>query len=95
GLKLNPEKYFFFEQELPFFGHVISEEGIQIDLNKIAVMRNFSVSKDLTQLRGFIALTSYYKRFIKGFANIVEPLNRLFKKNTPFIWTQDQQNAFE
>lgn len=95
GLKLSPEKCFFFEQELPFLGHVISGEGIQTDPNKIAVMRNFPVPKDLTQLRGFIALTSYYRRFIKGFANIVEPLNRLFKKNTPFIWTQDQQDAFE
>ena len=48
GLKLSPEKCFFFEQELPFLGHVISGEGIQTDPNKIAVMRNFPVPKDLT-----------------------------------------------
>ncbi|CAG8553551.1 9144_t:CDS:1, partial [Funneliformis caledonium] len=85
GLKLSPEKYFFFEQELSFLGYIISKEGIQTDPNKIAIMRNFPVPKDLTQLRKFIALISYYRRFIKGFANIIEPLNRLFKKNTPFI----------
>ncbi|CAG8746545.1 7341_t:CDS:1, partial [Funneliformis caledonium] len=56
--------------ELPFLRHVISEEGIQTYPNKIAVMKNFSVPKDLTQFRGFIALTSYYRRFIKGFTNI-------------------------
>ena len=95
GLKLSPEKCFFFEQKLPFLGHVISREGIQTDPEKVITIRNFPIPRDLTQLRGFIALASYYRRFIKGFANIVEPLNRLLKKNTPYNWTQQQQDAFE
>ena len=95
GLKLSPEKCFFFEQKLPFLGHVISGNRIQTDSDKVATIKNFPIPKDLTQLRGFIALASYYRRFIKGFANIVEPLNKLLKKNTPYIWTQYQQAAFE
>jgi len=49
----------------------------------------------LTQLRGFIALASYYRRFVKNFSSIVEPLNRLLKKNTPYAWKKDQQDVFE
>ena len=75
GLKLSPEKRFFFEEELPFLGHVVSRKGIHTDPEKLKVIDNFPIPKDLTQLRGFIALASYYRKFVKGFSSIVEPLN--------------------
>ncbi|GES72789.1 retroviral-like aspartic protease 1 [Rhizophagus clarus] len=86
GLKLSPEKCFFFKDEIPFLGHVVSRKGIQTDPEKLRVIKEFPVPKDLTQLRGFIALASYYRKFVKGFSSIAEPLNRLLKKNTPYIW---------
>jgi hypothetical protein len=95
GLKLSPEKCFFFKQELPFLGHVVSRSGIQTDPEKLRTIRDFPIPKDLTQLRGFIALASYYRKFVKNFSSIAEPLNRLLKKNTPYIWGKDQQMAFE
>lgn len=95
GLKLSPEKCFFFKDELPFLGHVISCNGIQTDPEKLRTIKEFPIPKDLTQLRGFIALASYYRKFVKNFSSIAEPLNRLLKKNTPFIWGKDQIKSFE
>ncbi|EXX59485.1 gag-pol fusion protein [Rhizophagus irregularis DAOM 197198w] len=95
GLKLSPEKCFFFKEELPFLGHVVSRKGIHTDPEKLRTINEFPIPKDLTQLRGFIALASYYQKFVKNFSSIVEPLNRLLKKNIPYIWDKDQQAAFE
>ena len=95
GLKLSPEKCFFFKDEIPFLGHVVSRNGIQTDPEKLRVIKEFPIPKDLTQLRGFIALASYYRKFVKKFSAIAEPLNRLLKKNVPYIWGQDQNAAFE
>ena len=64
GLKLSPEKCFFFKDELPFLGHVVSRKGIHTDPEKLKVIREFPIPKDLTQLRGFIALASYYRKFV-------------------------------
>lgn len=95
GLKLSPEKCFFFKEELPFLGHVVSREGIHTDPEKLRVIKDFPIPRDLTQLRSFLALASYYRKFVKGFSAIAEPLNRLLKKGTPYAWTDDQQEAFE
>ncbi|GET03433.1 retroviral-like aspartic protease 1 [Rhizophagus clarus] len=95
GLKLSPEKCFFFKDEIPFLGHVVSHHSIQTDPEKLRVIREFPVPKDLTQLRDFITLASYYQKFVKNFSRIVEPLNRLLKKNTPFVWRNDQVDSFK
>lgn len=95
GLKLSPEKCFFFKDEIPFLGHVVSRTGIHTDPEKLKVIKEFPVPRDLTQLRGFIALASYYRKFVKNFSSVVEPLNRLLKKNTPYVWGKDQHDAFE
>src|ERR1051325_12133826 len=72
GLKLSPEKCFFFKAELPFLGHVVSRKGIHTDPEKLRVIKEFPIPKDLTQLRGFIALASYYRKFVKNFSSIAE-----------------------
>jgi hypothetical protein len=61
----------------------------------LRIIKEFPVPNDLTQLRGFIALASYYRKFVKNFSAIAEPLNRLLKKSIPYVWTVDQQSAFE
>src|SRR6266480_3603279 len=95
GLKLNPEKCFFGKQELSFLGYVIGKNGIHTDPSKIEKVQNFPVPRTLTQLRGFLGLASYYRRFIKGFSTIANPLNKLLKKNIPYNWTEAQQAAFD
>lgn len=95
GLKLNPEKCKFASTELAFLGHVISKDGIRTDPGKISKVKDFPRPTNLTQLRGFLGLASYYRRFIKDFSKIANPLNKLLKKNVPFNWTNAQQQAFE
>jgi hypothetical protein len=95
GLKLSLEKCFFFKDKIPFLGHVVSRKEIHTDPEKLRTIKEFPVPKDLMQLQGFIALASYYRKFVKGFSSIAEPLNRLLKKNTPYIWSKDQHDAFE
>lgn len=77
GLKLKPTKCHFAKQELKFLGHVISQAGIATDPKKIESVQNFPIPRNLRQLRGFLGLASYYRKFVKGFTNIAAPLNRL------------------
>jgi hypothetical protein len=95
GLKLNPEKCFFIKKELSFLGYVISSEGIHTDPTKIDKVRDFPIPKNVTQLRGFLGLASYYRRFIKDFSKIANPLNKLLRKHATYQWTPEQQEAFE
>ncbi|GJT22827.1 reverse transcriptase [Tanacetum coccineum] len=75
-------------------GHVISTQGVATDPTKIQVVANWHVPSSLKQLRGFLGLTSYYRRFIKGFAMISRPLTQLLKKGT-YEWNSKAQSAFE
>ena len=65
------------------------------DPAKIEKVKEFPVPTNLTSLRGFVGLASYYRHFIKDFAKIAAPLHKLFKKNQPYNWTEKQQKAFD
>jgi hypothetical protein len=95
GLKLGKDKCCFGKQQLAFLGHIISEKGILPDPSKIDKVQNYPAPTNLTELRGFIGLASYYRRFILNFSRIVEPLNKLLKKDTPFIWSETCQQAMD
>jgi hypothetical protein len=84
-LKLSPEKCFFFKDEILFLGHVVSQDSIHTDLEKLRIIKEFPVPNDLTQLRGFIVLAFYYQKFVKNFSAIAKPLNRLLKKSIPYV----------
>ena len=95
GLKLHPSKSRLFQVRTKFLGHIVSGEGISPDEEKIRAVRDWPTPSNLTEARGFVALASYYRRFIEGFADIARPLHELTRKGVAFEWTHRQQEAFE
>jgi len=76
-----------------FLGHIISEQGVATDPHKIQVIINWPLPTGLKQLRGFLGLTSYYRRFIKGYGSICKPLTQLLKKDV-IGWNEVATAAF-
>jgi hypothetical protein len=95
GLKLGKDKCDFAKLELAFLGHIVSGQGISPDPSKIDKIKNFPIPKNITELRGFLGLASYYRRFIQDFSTSAAPLHLLLRKDAPYIWTEPQQKAFE
>ncbi|GKD35106.1 putative mitochondrial protein [Tanacetum coccineum] len=87
-------KRVFVVDQVKYLGHVISAKGVSIDPSKIEAMKNWPVPRNIKELRGFLGLTGYYRRFIKGFATISQPLSNLLKNNV-FHWSTDAQISFE
>nr|GFB60368.1 putative reverse transcriptase domain-containing protein [Tanacetum cinerariifolium] len=85
----------FWLQEVHFLGHVVNSEGIHVDPNKIEVVKNWKPPKTPTDIRSFLGLAGYYRRFIASFLNIVKPLTLLTQKNKKFEWGDEQENAFQ
>ncbi|UYV67607.1 K02A2.6-like, partial [Cordylochernes scorpioides] len=95
GLVLNPDKCLFGTKRLSIFGHLVDGEGVHPDPGKVDAMSKFPTPKSLTDVRSFIGMCSYYRRFIKNFAQKAEPLHRLLRKDTRFEWGPDQRQAYE
>ena len=94
NLKLKPKKCLFLREEVPYLGHVVTREGIHPDPSKTAKIREYPVPKDVSQLRQFLGLASYYRRFICGFSKIAAPLHALLRKDVCFQWDDSCQQAF-
>ena len=94
GLKLKPKKCNFFKKRVPFLGHVVSNEGISTDPEKIRVVKEWPIPKTITEVRSFLGLASYYRRFIKSFAHIAKPLHKLTSKANKFEWNDECQESF-
>ena len=93
GLKLKPSKCHFYYKQVQFLGHVISGNGVATDPEKIESVQNFPRPSSLSDIRSFLGLCSYYRRFIKDFSKIVTPLSKLTRKDTPFHWGSEEQCA--
>ncbi len=95
GLKLKPNKCFFLRDEVTYLGHTISKKGIAPDPLKTKKMREYPVPTNVTKVQQFLGLSSYYRRFVSGFAKIAGPLHALLKKGATFKWTLECQQAFD
>ena len=94
-LKLKPSKCEFFSRQVKFLGHVVSDRGVQTDPEKIAVVKDWPVPRCLSELRTYLGFCSYYRRFVRGFADIAAPLHELTKKGRQFVWTERCQQSFD
>ncbi|KAD5960466.1 hypothetical protein E3N88_11938 [Mikania micrantha] len=85
----------FWLREVQFLGHVINSDGIHVDPAKIEAIKNWDVPTTPTEIRSFLGLAGYYRRFISNFSKIALPLTKLTQKSEPFVWTQKQEEAFQ
>ena len=92
---MNPKKWSFVKQRVEYLGHVITPEGISPNPDKVRVVQEFPTTINLKELRSFVGLANHYRRFVRGFTNIANPLNPLTKKNVPFVWTVACAEAFD
>jgi hypothetical protein len=93
-LKAKMSKCTFFAPQVEYLGHIISGQGVATNPSKIQDILEWESPTTVTQLRGFLGLTGYYRRFIKGYATICKPLHEALKKNS-FTWSTEQENAFQ
>jgi len=95
GLKVKPTKCALFQQEVHFLGHQVSCHGIEPLPDKIQTTKEWPIPHCIRDVRAFFGLASYYRKFVRNFASIAEPLSRLTKKSAKFEWTDEAQKAFE
>ena len=95
NLTLQPEKCHFLGKEITYLGHVITQNGVKPDPRKIEAVKNFPLPKTRKNIKQFLGLIGYYRRFIPDFAKLAKPLTFLTKLGVKYIWGQPQQKAFE
>ena len=95
GLKLKPGKCHFVCQQVEYLGHLITPKGLLPNPKEVSAVTDFPTHTSVTQVRQFIGLVSYYRRFIEGFAEIVRHLHQLMKQNAEFKWTGECQEALD
>jgi hypothetical protein len=87
-------KCYFYQKKIHYLGHIILEQGIAIDPEKIESIRRWRTPKNLSDIRYFMGLVGYYRSFIVGFSKISHPITSLQKKGTKFEWTLKCENNF-
>ncbi|MCG8049195.1 MAG: DDE-type integrase/transposase/recombinase [Candidatus Thiodiazotropha taylori] len=94
GLKIKPDKCELLPERMKLLGHVISTAGIEVDQEKISVIKAWPTPSNITELRSFLAHCGYYQRFIADYADITAPLRKLDKQNVQFVWNEECSSAF-
>jgi len=94
NLKLNPKKCVLFQRKITFLGHVVSGYGLSTDPRKTEAVSAWPVPRSDAEVRSFLGLTSYYRRFIYEYAHIAKPLHELSESGKEFLWTEACEKAF-
>ncbi len=95
NLKLNPNKCSFAAKNITFLGHVVSKGGTKSDPGKIEAVLHFPQPRTVTNVKSFLGLTGYYRKYVKGYARLAAPLFELTRKDVDFVWNMGCQQAFQ
>jgi hypothetical protein len=87
-------KYDFWLREIKFLGHTISQDGVSVDPEKVQEVMNWKPPTTMWQIRSFLGLAGYYRRFIPDFSRIAKPMTELLKKGVRYEWSQKCEDAF-
>lgn len=94
GLTLNREKCKFCLGELKYLGYVINKNGLQVDPDKISAILKIPVPRSVSDVRRFVGVASWYRRFIPNFSSLTAPLTGLLKKTHKWVWSQECEDSF-
>ncbi|GJS56099.1 putative reverse transcriptase domain-containing protein [Tanacetum coccineum] len=85
----------FWLQQVAFLGHIVSADGIIMDPSKVEAITKWPRPTTVTEVRSFLGLAGYYRRFVEGFSRLALPLTQLMRKGEKFVWTDERQESFE
>lgn len=94
GMKLKLKKCKFAYEKVLYLGHIISKEGIEVDPEKINAINTIKELRSVAEVKSFLGLCSYYRKFINQFSIIARPLYKLLEKNSQFEWGKESEKAF-
>ena len=95
NLTLKPSKCHFFQKKVEFLGHIVDKEGVHTDPKKIEAIQKWTIPTRVKEVRAFLGITGYYRRFIRDYGKIAKPLHQLTEKGNGFKWTEETNQAFE
>ena len=95
GLKINPAKTILVRPEIKYLGHIISADGVKPDVAKIQAIKDLAAPTLVRDVRKFLGLTGYYRKFAPHYAFVAAPLYALTKKDVKFYWSEAYEYAFQ
>jgi hypothetical protein len=95
NFKIQPGECVFGTDTVEYLGHIVTRDGIRPDPRKVQAIEQYPTPQTVRDVRAFIGLAGYYRRHVRNFAEIAKPRTQLTKKEVPFNWTDEQQEAFD
>ncbi|KAF8046872.1 hypothetical protein N665_3368s0001 [Sinapis alba] len=82
------------QRSVGFLGHIVSEQGVSVDPEKIRAIQGWPRPNNATEVRSFLGLAGYYRKFVKGFASLAQPMTQLTGKDVKFVWSDECEKCF-
>jgi hypothetical protein len=93
--RLKPSKCSFAQQQINYLGHTISAAGVSTDSSKVQDVKDWPTPANIKELRGFLGLSGYYRKFVRNYGLLSKPLSNMLRKGVPFCWTPEAESAFQ